>query len=443
MLTKKVSEYIEEEHLFTKDDDILLALSGGCDSAALFHILKTLKYKFSVAHCNFKLRGKDSDKDEEFVKELAKHNNIKIYTASFDTEEFARKNKLSVEDAARKLRYNWFEELRINRKFSCIATAHHLNDRIETFFINFTKGTGIKGMRSILPKNNNIVRPLLFAPKNEIKSFCAEKKIKYRTDKSNFDNYFLRNNLRNNILPAFKKINPKFEETMSKNFSILTDIEKIYLAYINLKKSEILNIKNKLIFIDTEKLLQTDAPNTVLFEIIRPYGFNSSQSSHIILNINTIQTGKLFYSDTHRLLKDRKYLIMEKTEEDDFKSFQISDLQHNNEYSPKFSLKIIKKTENINLKANNSTVFFDADKVKFPLTVRKARNADFFVPFGMKGKKLLSDFFTDLKINLFEREKVLLLVTSKNEIIWVIGYRADNRFKVTDKTKKILKIERL
>ncbi len=442
MLPEQFENYINRNELFNKQDNLLLALSGGCDSVALLRLLKERKYKFSAAHCNFNLRDNDSEKDQLFTENLCKKFGIQLFIKSFDTKKFASENKLSLEDAARKLRYTWFEEIRRKNNFSYILTAHHLDDRIETFFINLTKGTGIKGLRSILPKTEHIVRPLLFARRSDIETYCTENKIKFRTDKSNFDTYFLRNKFRHEILPALKKINPKFTDSMSKNFQIFSEFEKIYDNYIENGKNAVLKKDKNLIYINLEKLFKSPAPSSLLFEIIRPYGFNSSQNQHIISNINNLQNGKLFFSKTHRILKNTGFLTIDTIKSEKSEIFTIDKTTNFIDVPLKLSFLHTNDFPS-SLKTDNNTALVDVGKINFPLKIRKPKTADFFYPFGMKGKKLLSDFFTDNKINRFKRENSWILTTYKDEIIWIIGYRTDDRFKITKKTTNILQVKRL
>ena len=437
MLQKQFENYIIKNQLFTEKDKLLLALSGGCDSVALFHLLKNSGYKFNAAHCNFNLRKNDSDADEQFVTELCEKFDIQLFKTSFNTKEFAENNKISLEDAARKLRYVWFEEIRTLHNFSLIIVAHHLDDKIETFFINLTKGTGIKGLRSIQAKNNKLVRPLLFAKKEDIETYCTDNNIQFRTDLSNFDTHFLRNKFRHEVLPVFSEINPKFKDSMAKNFQIFKEFEAIYNDFINNQKQNVISEHGNLIYINTERLLSTSAPLSLLFEIIRLYGFKSSQNKHIFNNINNLQTGKLFFSKTHRILKTKDFLIIDslKSEINNTVSIFENTTQITNPIILSFKLTDIIPE---NLKTEYNTAYIDTEKITFPLQLRKAENADYFCPFGMNGRRLLSDFFTDKKINLFERENIWLLTNNDNEIIWIIGYRTDNRFRITEKTKKIL-----
>ncbi|MCF6184536.1 MAG: tRNA lysidine(34) synthetase TilS [Bacteroidales bacterium] len=442
MLSEQVEKYIIQNLLFEKNDKILVALSGGADSTALLHILKNLNFTVAAAHVNFKLREKDSDEDELFTEKLCSKLNIQLFKISFNTKKIAEKNKLSIEETARTLRYNWFEEIRTQHNYKYIATGHHLDDRIETFFINLTKGTGIKGLRSILAKNNHIVRPLLFASKDNIENYCSENKIQYRTDKSNFDTNFLRNKFRHKILPVFSEINPKFTESMLKNFRIYSEFEDIYKQYIGNEIRNITEFNEKLLYIDIKRLLIAVAPVSLLYEIIHPYGFKSSQNEHIFNNINNLQSGKIFYSQTHRLLKDRNFLIIDKIQHNKKDEIFLIDKNTETVNNPiNISFKLLTKFPGT-FKTDKFTVYADVDKLNYPLKIRKFKQGDYFCPFGMKRKKLLSDFFTDEKINLFKKEKIWLLTTFNDEIVWIFGYRADNRFRITSNTENILQIKR-
>ncbi|NOZ35126.1 MAG: tRNA lysidine(34) synthetase TilS [Chlorobi bacterium] len=443
MLSEQVEKYIVQNLLFEKSDKILVAFSGGADSVALLHILKNLNFTVAAAHVNFKLRGKDSDEDELFTEDFCYKLNIQLFKISFNTKKIAEKNKLSIEEAARTLRYNWFGEMRMQHNYKYTATGHHLDDRIETFFINLTKGTGIKGLRSILAKNNDIVRPLLFTSKDEIKNYCSENKLNYRTDYSNFDTKFIRNKFRHKVLPVFSEINPKFKESMLKNFRIYSEFEDIYKQYIENETRNITEFNEKLLYINIKRLLSAAAPVSLLYEIIHHYGFKSAQNEHIFNNINNLQSGKIFFSGTHRLLKDRNFLIVDKIhipKKEDI--FLIEKGIYSINEPLNISLKFLKKLPDT-LKTDKKTALINTDKLTYPLKIRKFKTGDYFFPFGMNGKKLLSDFFTDEKINLFEQEKIWVLTSSKNEIIWIIGYRTDNRFRIESNTENILEIKRL
>ena len=441
-LSKKLAIYINENDLFNKKHKLLIAVSGGCDSTALTYLLKEHAYKIKLAHCNFKLRGSDSDEDEDFVKELASALNLELFTTGFDTTDFAEKNKYSIEEAARILRYTWFQDLLIKHNSDYIITAHHLNDKIETFFINLVAGTGIKGLRSIQAKNGNIIRPLLFAKQKDIESYCTENDISYRIDRSNLDTNFVRNKIRHDIIPRFIEINPNILDTMSSNFDIIDDLEAIYDNYMNINIKEIVKSSDNHVFINIERLLSSQAAMSLLYEIIAPYGFNSSQTKDILSSLPKLQTGKFYLSGSHKILKDRKELIISKIEDKTDKSIIIeSDTESVNE-PIRLTFKKINKSSEIKFSSNTDIALLDADKIKYPLTLRTRKNGDYFYPLGMTGKKAVSDFFTDIKLNQIEKNKTYLLI-SEDKIIWIIGHRIDDRYKITNKTKNILKIERI
>jgi len=439
-LKNKLLHFINSKNLFKKKDKILVTISGGLDSVVLTYLLHSLNFNITLAHCNFNLRAKESDKDEAFVKKLADKLNIKLYIKQFDTKQFAEENSYSIEEAARILRYNWFEKIRNENSLDYIATAHHLDDKIETFFINITAGTGIRGIRSIQTKNEKIVRPILFAKRKDIELWASKNNIKHRTDQSNFNTKYTRNKFRHNILPHFKELNPAFEETMSKNFEIFSNIEKIYNNYIASASIKVVSQKDGLIYINLKALLKEITPETLLFEIIKYFGFNYSQTLDILRFKDKMQTGKSFISKKYKLIKDRNNLIISKITNLTKDIFYIEENQ--TEINTPISLKITKSVidKNFKIKKDKNIAYFDANKIKFPLKLRTKKNGDIFHPFGMKGKKLISDYFTDIKLNTFEKENAILLLSEEN-IIWISGHRTDDRYKITNKTKNVLIIQ--
>lgn len=435
-MINKIKKYILKNKLFTHKDRILITVSGGADSVFLLYVLHNLGYKTGIAHCNFKLRKEESDKDEIFVKKIAEKLKIQFHKTSFNTPEFAKKNKYSIEEAARILRYEWFEKIRKLHKYQFIATGHHAGDNIETFFIKLTNGTGIKGLSGIKPKNNKIVRPLLSVTRQEIEEYCKQNNISFRTDASNFDTKFTRNKFRHNILPLFSEINGAFEKNMIKNLEIINDIQKIYnLAIENAKEKCLENKNNNTTEISINCLENQIAPKTFLFEFLRDFGFNSSQTNSIYLTLNNTEE-KHFFSEKFELIKDKKKLIIIHKKNKKTKVIEIKNdiAKINNNLLITFE-KIL-YDENFTIEKNQNIAYFDADKLKFPLKIRTRKQGDFFHPFGMKGKKLLSDYFTDLKLNSYEKDNTFLLI-SGNDIIWVIGKRTDDRYKITKNTKHI------
>lgn len=430
-------KYISDNMLFRKQDKILATVSGGADSVVMLHLIFKAGYYCGIAHCNFKLRGKDSDNDEIFTQQLAEKLKIPFFVKEFDTKKFARKNKYSIEEAARILRYKWFEKIRAENNFTYIATAHHSDDNTETFFINLTAGTGIRGIRGIKNKTGKIVRPLLFAHKQDIEKYCINNNIDYKTDKTNFENKFIRNKFRNKILPMFKEINPAFDKIMKKNIKIFGEIEKIYNKSVDNSYNKCVITKNNQTLININKLKSEVAQETFLFEFLKKYGFNSGQNNDIFNSLDK-ETGKQFFSKKYRLLKDRKYLIIIENKISQFTEKQIN--KNDKKIINPLPLQIETFAENnFAISKNQNIACIDADKITFPLTVRNWKKGDYFYPLGMKGRKLLSDFFTDNKLNIYEKENIYILC-SENKIVWIIGKRLDDRFKISKNTKNILKL---
>jgi len=437
-MLKKFKDFIFQESLFENDDKILLTVSGGPDSVVLCELFYRAKYNFGIAHCNFHLRGKESDEDEIFVRDLSKKYKVQFYVKHFNTKKYAKDNHISIEMAARDLRYNWFFELLKKEKYKYIATGHHLDDQIETFFINIIRGTGIAGLHGIISKQNNIIRPLLFAYRNDIEAFLKKNNIPFRTDSTNNSVKFMRNKFRNLILPQLYQINKNYKKTIINDIKRLKDAEFIYKTKINEVKKNILIKEGKNILIPIEKLKELNPLRTYLFEFLSSYNFNFSTVEDIISRLDDI-SGKQFFSSSHRLIKDREYLIiseLDKKSEANAIEFFINenDLFINTPVSLKFKKLIYNK--DFIISKDKFIACFDKDKLKFPLQIRKWKKGDYFYPFGMNKKKKLSDFFIDEKFSLLEKEKIWLLC-SDNDIVWIIGKRIDNRFRIRNNTKNI------
>ncbi len=438
-MQNKFLNFISDNKLCNKDSKILLGLSGGIDSICLFHLLKNSGFNMSVAHCNFNLRGDEANGDEEFVTHIVKTNNIPFYSINFDTKKYAKENGISIQMAARDLRYNWFEKIRLENNFDYIAIAHNMDDVVETFIINLTRGTGIKGLTGIKAKSNNIIRPLLFASRKEITSFCSQKNYLFREDSSNISTKYSRNKIRHNIIPSFEEININFKNTIIETISRLSQVEDIYLSKIENTKNEIISSSEDKIYLSVEKLLKLSSIETYLHEFLSPYNFNTQQISNIILSLNNT-SGKIFESSTHNLLRDRKFLIIEKNTEHKFSKAYI-DKDENNIFSPiKLSLNSYSKEKDFKFSEELNTAYLDADKIEYPLIVRKWQQGDYFMPLGMNNLKKVSDFFIDNKLSLYDKENTWILESS-NKIVWIINMRIDDRFKITKKTKTILEIK--
>jgi len=431
-------KYVTDNKLFSKSSKILLAVSGGVDSVVMAHIFKECSYNCGIAHCNFQLREEDSESDEKSVEKLARKLNFPFYSISFDTENYAKENGVSIQMAARNLRYEWFEKIRKENKYTHIAIGHNSNDITETFLINLSRGTGIKGLTGIKAKANNIVRPLLFAERTEILKFSQENNFDYREDKSNSSLKYSRNRIRKNIIPELEKINQSFNQSISETIKVLSDAEIILKREIEDKDKKIVKKKNDIIYIDIEKLKTLSPIKYYLFEFLNPYNFNSSSVEDIISVLDK-QSGKTFYSNTHTLVKDRNQLIIDKikTEEINFKLAK-TDVKIDEPISIKLSF--IKNEDFTPIYDNKNIAFIDADKLEFPLIIRNWKSGDKFMPLGMTNFKKLSNFFIDNKFSIIEKQNSLIL-ENKKDIVWIIGNRLDNRYKLTKDTKNILKIE--
>ena len=431
--------FISEENLFLKDDKILVAISGGIDSVALCHLMHDAEYSFGIAHCNFQLRGDESDGDEKFVKQLAKDFGVNFHVKKFETKKHSEENNISIQMAARELRYSWFEDIREKNKYHSVAVAHHLDDETETFFINLVRGTGIAGLHGIKPKTGNIIRPLLFTNRTEIEKYINKKKIKFREDSSNSSDKYLRNKIRHQLIPLLKEMNPDIKDSLSSTIARIGKIENIFNEVVENEKRKIITKEESLIKLDIKAILKLNEKEIYLYEFLKPYGFNGDMISKIVSSLKA-ESGKIFLSSSHKLVKDRDYLLITSLDntakQEDYKITAESTLI-TVPLKIKFSVSNIDKDFKIPNNKNIATL--DYDKLNFPLTMRTWEAGDFFYPIGMKGKKKLSDFFTDIKLSLFEKDNTWILCNG-SEIAWIVGQRIDERYKVTEETKKIIKI---
>ena len=437
-MIEKVKLYIESNNLLSKNKQILVAVSGGADSIVLLHILYVLRYDVVVAHCNFGLRGAESDSDELFVKDICNKYELKSHFISFNTKKHAKDNGLSIEMAARELRYDWFNFLCKQNDYSKIVTGHHLNDSIETFFLNLIRGTGINGLTGISAINGNVVRPLLKITRKEIEEFIFINKLKFINDSSNSSLIYTRNIIRNKIIPILKDINPAFADTMFQNINILNDVANIFNRQIDIKKSEILIEDDGVIKIHINKLLELNPIKTYLFEFIYPFGFGIGVINNIISVIR--KPGRVFESNTHKVLIDRDFLIVKKRDKQD-KEFVINNIKDFEKIPVGITAKQ-QEANGFNIIKDSAIACLDVDKLVFPLRLRKWQKGDYFFPLGMVNKQKLSDFFINQKIDRFKKEDIWIL-EHNNNIVWVVGVRIDNRYKVSIDTKTVLILTKL
>lgn len=433
MMLQQFKQFVSLNGLFDHSHSLLAAVSGGADSVVMLHLLAQCRLKVAVAHCNFQLRGADADGDEDFVRQQAAKYQMPFFSIRFNTLAYADEHKLSVEMAARELRYNWFAQLAAEHHFDRILTAHHLNDNIETLLLNLTRGTGINGLTGIAAINGNIARPLLFATRNQIEEYARLNNLAFRTDCTNLSDDYQRNIIRHRIVPVLKELNPAFEERMSKNFNHIRQAADIYNWYVEKVSAEVVKTDGQQTIIDAENLMQQQFAESVLYECIRPFGFNSSQTRDIIKNVGQ-KSGNTFQSATHRLLIDRNRIIIEPIEYFDFQPIEIESPR--NIDSLGLTMRVV-QIEDFVLDKRPCIACLDFDKLQFPLTIRRWQHGDFFYPIGMTKAQKLSDFFVNNKVNVFDKERVIVL-TSDEKIAWIIGYRPDNRFKISDKTQRVL-----
>lgn len=446
-MTEEFKKYIKQKSLFKKNDKILLAVSGGIDSVVMAYLFSKCGYSFAITHCNFQLRGKDSDTDELFVAALAKKMNVDFFLSRYDTKTFAAKNKLSIQQAARDLRYKFFYKILEENKLTVIATAHTCDDNAETILMNLSRGSGITAYRGIKEKNNKIVRPLLFASRKMIETYAAENKIQWLEDASNATDNYTRNKIRHHVMPLLQEINPRLKETLLRHSEIISEHLALHHELVEAAQKKIIRKKGHEIYFSADEIKKYRMGQSLLYELLSGYNFNSKTISNIAAALDA-QPGKEFFSPTHRLLKDRKYLIVsqikkEKPAEQELTAPGTAYISNGISLSINkimASARLIKKITSGKFPA--SIAFFDADKLNFPLTARLWQKADYFYPLGLKGKKLLSDYFTDKKFSKLKKESQQILCSNR-KIAWVIEERIDERFKVTPTTKEIVKAEAL
>lgn len=437
-MQQKVGQYISKHQLLAPQDKVIVGLSGGADSVALLHYLSQNGYDCVAAHCNFHLRGEESERDEQFVLDLCRQWNIVLEQIDFETEKIAFERKISIEMAARELRYEWFEQLRIKYQAAAIAVAHHQDDSVETVLLNLIRGTGIRGLTGITPRNGFVVRPFLCVNRSQIERYLDKHQLAFVTDGTNAETIYLRNKIRLELLPWLEEINPSVREAIERTSHNLRSVEQIYLAEIEKQRAKVCRAEHGKTFISIDRLLAFSEPSALLFELLQPFGFNRYVCGEVYASINGI-SGKTFHSPDYVLVKDRGELIVKQKAENSVNTFRIEKGVAEIQTPISLELNEIAKSD-FRPDQNRSVAYFDAAKVAYPLALRRWQQSDWFIPFGMNGKKKLSDYFSDRKFDVLQKEEIWLLC-SGDDIIWIVGERSDNRYRVTDETQSILRIE--
>ncbi|MCF6241033.1 MAG: tRNA lysidine(34) synthetase TilS [Bacteroidales bacterium] len=440
-MLEQFKSYLKNTLSLTGNEKILLAVSGGADSMVMLDLFVRSNYTIAVAHCNFHLRGIASYLDARLAKELAEKHNAPFFLADFDTFAYAEKNRISIEMAARELRYEWFEKIRKENKYDYIATAHHSDDVIETFFLNLVRGSGVRGLSGIKEKSGKLIRPLLFADRNQIQKYIDEHNLKYREDDSNKDTRYKRNKLRHDIIPQFSEINPAYKANILKSIELLNVTNDILSEKVLEIKNKIVTQKGVHLFYDTKKILALTNPEFYLFELLYPYGYNASQVEDIVRSLRGM-SGKVFYTNEYQLIKDRKFLILSPIRNQKEEPF-VYLFENQNELiihqKIKFTIEHKQVTSDFKIPVDAQIAVLDKNKLKFPLTIRRWEYGDYFYPLGMKQKKKLSDFLIDQKVPTVLKRNVFVLLSGK-DIVWVIGLRIDNRYKIHPDTENIMQI---
>lgn len=443
-LLQNFKKYLKDNTLFQQKDTLLIAVSGGVDSVVLCELCFKSGYKFGIAHCNFNLRGAESERDETFVRNLASNYAVELFVKSFDTSTIAANNKMGIEETARNLRYDWFKEILVesklkqNEPFKYLLTAHHANDNVETVLMNFFRGTGVKGLRGIVAKQENIIRPLLFAKRADIENYATLHNIAYVTDSSNTTSDYTRNYFRNELIPSIQKIFPEVSNNIVRNIERFREIEQVYEESIAATIKKVTEKKGAEIHIPVLKLAKLKPLNSIIYEIIKDYNFSATQVQEVVKLLDS-ESGKYILSPTHRILHNRKWLIISPLHIKEVVAHFVIEEETTSILFPLGELRLNTIERPISLVSTANIALIDASAIQYPLLLRKWRQGDYFYPLGMQKKKKLSRFFIDQKLSLSQKENVWVLESNK-KIIWVVGLRIDDRFKVTSSTLCTVKL---
>jgi tRNA(Ile)-lysidine synthase len=437
-MTEAFKSFIAKNNLCTGQQKIMLAVSGGIDSVVMTDLFYKAGYECIILHCNFGLRGEESEGDEAFVRSLAASYELPVYVKKFNTGEYAEENGISIQMAARDLRYKWFDEISDEPANDVIATAHNLNDSVETFLLNLSRGTGIKGLTGIPMVNGKYIRPLLFATRKEIFDYGRDHHISYREDSSNASKKYRRNKIRHDLIPLFEEINPSFIRTMSENIKRFNESHTIYTKEVIKKRNEIFINKGSHIEVDIGAIEALQPRDSWLYELFSEFGFSMDQCLNIEKILNS-DSGKQFISPSHRLFRDRKRFFIFKVEKTSFNRYYIDSPESKAALPFSMDIEVMARADLDHFPENKNIACFDLGKINFPLVLRRWQHGDYFFPLGMEQMKKVSDFYIDNKIPLPVKNRIWLL-TSGKKIVWIVGLRIDNRFKITEKTTQILKL---
>ncbi|HEY8917644.1 MAG TPA: tRNA lysidine(34) synthetase TilS [Chitinophaga sp.] len=434
------SEYIQREQLFTPAQPILLAVSGGADSVAMAHLFHTAGFSFAIAHCNFQLRGAESERDEAFVQQLAARYNVPLYTTKFDTAAYMDQQRVSVQVAARELRYQWLEATRKAQQYAFIATAHHMQDNVETALMNFSKGTGLAGLHGILPRQGTVIRPLLFAQKEALQDFINTQGLTFVEDSSNITDKYTRNFFRHHVLPPIREAYPGAVANMAATIERIREAEQLFQEAVDRHRKRLLERKGDTWMIPVLKLQKTKPLVTLAYEIFKGFGCPSTQVN-AVLELLESGSGRYVDTATHRILRNREWLLITPLEQPE-PAILVIEPEHSHVHtgSGHLKLRVQERAALGSIPTAAAIACLDKQQIRYPLLLRRWKQGDYFYPLGMAKKKKLSRFFIDQKLSLPQKEKVWVLESAKR-IIWVVGMRIDDRFKLTEHTKEVLYLE--
>lgn len=440
-MRKAFESYIIQQQLLNPADKILVAFSGGPDSVALAQLLLELKYKIGIAHVNYGLRGTESDEDEAFVRKFAKKHHLTCYIHAVLTKEYAEKQKMSVQMAARELRYDWFTRLAKEKNFDRIALGHHADDQVETFFINLFRGSGLKGLKAMKPKSGKLIRPLLFADRETIMEYLHQHGHHYREDSSNKSQAYKRNQIRHALIPALQNIDAQPLTGIKQSIKLLAQNNALYQELVENVREKLMIKQDSSLFIDTEKLLAFHARETLLFELLHPYGFDARLIAAIGKALHATP-GKVFYAPQYQLHINRNQLALHPIEDqmNIHALYVYEDGVYEDEHG-KLQFETFIHNENFQIDPSPHLAYLDKDKLQYPLCIRGWQQGDRFFPLGMNQSKLLSDFFIDEKRSQHQKERTRLLCSANGDIVWIIGQRIDHRYRLTDQSQNILCIK--